>query len=94
MEKETGFTDAFLETSEWYGSDRVDHMNEDGSKNDDDSSDNESWSSYENLPEEDFQKKEDGACSENVSDVYIDIVGRRTIWVLTCAYDFLCAGGY
>ena len=65
MEKGTGLTDVFLETSEWYGSDSVDHTNEDASKNDDDSSDNESWSSYDNLPEEDFQKKEDGACSEN-----------------------------
>ena len=44
-------------------------------KNDDDSSDNESWSSYDNLPEEDFQKKEEGACSENVNDVYIHFVG-------------------
>ena len=44
-------------------------------KNDDDSSDNESWSSYDNLPEEDFQKKEEGACSENVSVLYILFVG-------------------
>ena len=42
MEKEAGFMDAFLETSEWYGSDSVDRTNEDGSKNDDDSNDNES----------------------------------------------------
>ena len=75
MEKETGSTDAFLETSEWYGSDSVDRTNGNESKNDDDSSDNESWSSYDNLPEENFQKKEEGACSENVSDVYILFVG-------------------
>ena len=88
MDKETGFTDLFLDTSEWDGSDSVDRTNGNDSKDDDDGSDNESWSSYDNLPEEDFQKKEEGACSENVSDVYIHFVGRRTIWVLTCAYDF------
>ena len=54
MDKETGFTNLFLETSEWDGSDSVDRMNDNESKNDDDSSDNESWSSYDNLPEEDF----------------------------------------
>jgi len=44
-------------------------------KNYDDRSDNESWSSYDNLPEEDFEKKEEGACSENVSVLYILFVG-------------------
>ena len=73
-----------MDTSEWDGSDSVDRTNGNEVKNDDDSSDNESWSSYDNLPEEDFQNKEEGACSENVSDVYIHFVGRRTIWVLTC----------
>ena len=76
MDKETEFTDAFLETNEWYGSDSVDRTNGNESKNDDDSSDNESWSSYDNLPEEDFQKKEEGVGSENVSDVYIHFVVR------------------
>ena len=75
MDKETGFTNLFLETSEWDGSDSVDRTNGNESKNDDDSSDNESWSSYDNLPEEDFQKKEEGACSENVSVVYNLFVG-------------------
>ena len=32
MDKEIGFTDAFLETSEWYGSDSVDHTNGNESK--------------------------------------------------------------
>ena len=54
MDKETGFTDLFLDTSEWDGRDSVDRTNGNESKNDDDSSDNESWSSYDNLPEEDF----------------------------------------
>ena len=74
MDKETGFTDLFLDTS-WDGSDSVDRTNDNDSKDDDDGSDNESWSSYDNLPEEDFQKNEEGACSENVSDVYILFVG-------------------
>ena len=42
MDKGTGFTDAFLDTSEWYGSDSVDCTNDNESKNDDDSNDNES----------------------------------------------------
>ena len=46
MDKETGFTDLFLDTSEWDGSDSVDRTNDKEIKNDDDSSDNESWSSY------------------------------------------------
>ena len=75
MDKETAFTDLFLDTSEWDGSDSVDRTNGNESKNDDDSSDNESWSSYDNLLEEDFQKNEEGACSENVSVMYILFVG-------------------
>ena len=75
MDKETRFTDLFLKTSEWDGSGSVDRTNGNESKNDDDNSDNESWSSYGNLPEEDFQKKEEGACSENVSVVYNLFVG-------------------
>ena len=64
MDKETGFTDLFLDTSEWDGSDSVDRTNGNDSKDDDGGSDNESWSSYDNLPKEDFQKNEDDACCD------------------------------
>ena len=66
MEEETGYT------CDQYGDDDVSRTYKDCSNQDDYSSDNESWSSYNNFPNEDFQKNEDGACSENVSDVYID----------------------
>jgi hypothetical protein len=39
---------------------------------DESSSENGSWSSYENLPPEDTHISEDGADSANVSDVYVD----------------------
>lgn len=55
--------------SDEYGSDNATHINNDCTDEDDFSSDNESWSSYDNLPTEDFQKNEDDECSENVSNV-------------------------
>ncbi|KAM3197683.1 hypothetical protein ACQJBY_073010 [Aegilops geniculata] len=64
MEEETGYT------CDQYGDDDVSRTYKDCSNQDDYSSDNKSWSSYNNFPNEDFQKNEDGACSEN-EDVYV-----------------------
>jgi hypothetical protein len=81
MEEEIGYTDALLYTDTGTGGDGTDRVtrtdDNDSTGEDDYKSDGESWSSYDNLPEEDFQNKENGACSDNVSAVYVDFV-RQT----------------
>ena len=52
-----------------YSSDNANRINSNCTNEDDFSSDNESWSSYDNLPTEDFKKNEDDECSENVSNM-------------------------
>ena len=63
MEEETGYSRVDIDTI---------NATDNSSINDEDyNGTNESWSSYDNLPSEDFQNNEDGACSENVSDIYL-----------------------
>ena len=52
------------------GTDKVTKTNNDNLNEDDDSSDNDSVSSYDILPPEDFDNNEHGANSDNVSGVY------------------------
>ena len=63
MEEETGYSRVDIDTVD---------ANDNSSINDEDyDSANESWSSYDNLPSEDFQDNENGAYSENISDIYL-----------------------
>ena len=54
--------------------DKVTQTDNDIFNEDDDSSDNDSCSSYGILPPEDFDNNEHGANSENVSGVYFDFI--------------------
>ena len=56
------------------GTDKVTKTDNDNLNEDDDSSDNDSVSSYDILPPEDFDNNEHGANSENVSAVYFDFI--------------------
>ena len=66
MEEDTGYS------KDEYDIDTVDATDNSSINDDDYNSANESWSSYDNLPSEDFQNNEDDTCSENVSDIYLD----------------------
>ena len=58
MKEETGYS------RDEYDIDIVDATDNSSINDDVYDSANESWSSYDNLPWEDFQNNEDGACSE------------------------------
>jgi len=58
------------------GTDKVTKTNNDNLNEDDDSSDNDSVSSYDILPPEDFDNNEHGANSENVSAVYFFLFSK------------------
>ncbi|KAE8786190.1 hypothetical protein D1007_39974 [Hordeum vulgare] len=59
MEEDTGYS------KDEYDIDTVDATDNSSINDDDYNSANESWSSYNNLPSEDFQNNEDDTCSEN-----------------------------
>src|SRR3954470_10296437 len=63
MEEETGYSRVDIDT--------VDATDNSSINDEDYDSANESWSSYDNLPSEDFENNENSACSENVSDIYL-----------------------
>ena len=58
------------------GTDKVTKTNNDNLNEDDDSSDNDSVSSYDILPPEDFDNNKHGANSENVSAVYFFLFSK------------------
>ena len=76
MEQETGYPDD--EFGSGNGS-----ISENGYNNED-----ESWSSYENLPADDFQINEGSAGSQNISGMYVDLcfLWKTTAWQLTCFF--------
>ncbi|KAE8768187.1 hypothetical protein D1007_60380 [Hordeum vulgare] len=73
MEEYTGYS------KDEYDIDTGDATDNSSINDDDYNSANESWSSYDNLPSEDFQNNEDDTCSENDINDCIDDDGEVEI---------------